>query len=347
MSAATDDTSLPKLFAHATRKEWGVGVLAWETANKRGYLFHDGVERTLAAGFYEMMGIVEHPSEDQAILCQRLRRVLAGRATANAHHLITETNGQTFYDQVARLRKTYSGGLLDPKWIEEVRGEGAKPRSLRRRTTLIAEAQQQLSAEALDTLLSSQRYAQIWDVVVALLGNTDLVPKSQLAPAKAVRSEQQRELALSIRDVLYGNGAYEPRFNRFLAALSAHSGKPASWEIATALSAIVHPTEHVCVHATVFRLQFRIIGTPGTPPAAKPTGAGYARVLAASRVVAQKLADQGEVSRDLLDVHDFIRVTLKPAAHTRVGAKVSPRSKATAASRRAEPSSDAPESAAD
>lgn len=342
MSAATDDTNLPKLFAHATRKEWGVGVLAWEMGNKRGYLFHDGVERTLAAGFYEMMGIVEHPSADQQVLCQRLRRILAGRATANAHRLINDTNGQTFYDQVSRLRKTYPAGLLDPKWVEEVRGEGAKPRSLRRRTTLIADAKQQLSAPALDALISSQRYGQVWDTVVALLGNSDLVPKSQLAPVKVVRSEQQRELALAMREMLYGSGAYEPRFNRFLSALSAHSGKPASWEIATAISAIVHPTEHVCVHATVFRLQFRIIGTPGSPPAAKPTGAGYARALAASRVVIQKLAEQGEAPRDLLDVHDFIRVTLKAAAPARVvGAK------ATAAGRRNKTNIDASESAAD
>ena len=186
----------------------------------------------------------------------------------------------------------------------------------------------QLSAEAIDTLLASQKYAQVWDTVVNILSNSDLVPKTQLAPSKTVRSEQQRELALAIREVLYGKGPYEPRFNRFLAALSARSGKPANWEIATALSAIVHPTEHVCVHPTVFRLQFKIIGTPGTPPAAKPTGAGYARVLAAARVIGQKLTEQGEVMRDLLDIHDFIRVSLKPTPNARiVAAKVSVKGK--------------------
>ena len=39
MTLVTDDSRLPSLFAHTTRKDWGVGVLAWEAGGKRGYLF--------------------------------------------------------------------------------------------------------------------------------------------------------------------------------------------------------------------------------------------------------------------------------------------------------------------
>jgi len=52
MTLATDDTLVPSIFAHATRLDWGVGVLAWEDGGKRGYLFADGEERTLASGFF-------------------------------------------------------------------------------------------------------------------------------------------------------------------------------------------------------------------------------------------------------------------------------------------------------
>jgi hypothetical protein len=306
---ATDDTHTV-LFAHATRKDWGVGVLAWELGGKRGYLFDDGVERTMASGFYELMGRVEKPSPDQRAAYLRLQRVLAGRA--RAHHQMIETDGPTFYDQVARLRKTYPAGLLDAKWVEEMRGEGGKARSSRHRAALVSEAQEKLNAEKFEILLASQHYGQVWDLIVSVLSHTDLVPKAQLKQPKAPRGEQQRELALAARDLLHAAGPYEKRFDRLVAALAAHSGEPARWEIATALSAIVHPTEHVCVCPTVFRQQFKIIGSPGTLPAVKPTGAGYMRVLAATRTIVTKLAEQGEVVRDLLDLHDFIRNTLKP-----------------------------------
>jgi hypothetical protein len=312
---ATDDPHTV-LFAHATRKEWGVGVLAWEIGGKRGYLFDDGVERTMASGFYQLMGRVEKPSPDQRAAYLRLQRILTGRA--RAHHQMTETDGPTFYDQVARLRKTYPAGLLDSKWAEEIRGEGGKSRSSRHRAALIAEAQEQLSPQKFETLLASQHYGQVWEMIVSVLNHSDLVPKAQLKQPKISRGEQQRELALAARDLLHATGAYEKRFDRFVSALAAHCGESVRWEIATAISAIVHPAEHVCVHPTVFRQQFKIIGSPGQLPAAKPTGAGYMRVLAATRTVGAKLAEQGEVARDLLDLHDFIRNTLKPTPKTSI-----------------------------
>lgn len=310
MTPATDDTHTV-LFAHATRKDWGVGVLAWELNGKRGYLFDDGVERTMASGFYELMGRVERPNPDQRAAYLRLQRVLAGRA--RAHRQMIETDGPNFYDQVARLRKTYPAGLLDSKWVEEIRGEESKSRSSRHRAALIGEAREQLNAEKLDLLLASQRYGQVWELIVSVLNRSDLVPKAQLKQPKLLRGEQQRELALAASELLHATGPYEKRFDRFLAALAAYSNEAPRWEIATALSAIVHPAEHVCVHPAVFRQQFKIIGSPGTLPAAKPTGGGYMRVLAATRTVATKLSEQGEVARDLLDLHDFIRITLKPA----------------------------------
>jgi len=38
MTLTTDNTNLPSLFAHTTRKDWGIGVLAWETGGKRAVM---------------------------------------------------------------------------------------------------------------------------------------------------------------------------------------------------------------------------------------------------------------------------------------------------------------------
>ena len=315
MTLATDHSPVPSIFAHATRQDWGVGVLAWEDGGKRGYLFADGEERTLASGFYELMGRVEQPSPEQEAISVRLHRMVARRG--HARHAVTEAQGPTFLDQIVRLRETYPEGLQDSKWVGEVRGEGAQSRSLRHRDALILEAREQFSAEKLDALIGNQHYAQVWELIASVLGHSDLVPKVQLKQPKAASYEQQRDLALAVRELLYGKGPYEKRFDRFVAALAAHTGGPAYWEIATALSAVVYPTDHMCVQPAVIRKQLKTICSPGAAPAAKPSGAEYNRVLAVARVVTKKLGEQGEVPRDLLDVLDFMCLSLKPGAKVR------------------------------
>jgi len=143
------------------------------------------------------------------------------------------------------------------------------------------------------------------------------VPKVQLKQPKVANYEHQRDLALAAVALLYGKGPYEQSFDRFVAALAAHTGGPAHWEIATALSAIVYPKEHMCVQPTLIRKQLKSICSPGAAPAAKPSGAEYNRVLAVARVVTKKLGEQGEVPRDLLDVLDFMCLSLQPGTKVR------------------------------
>jgi hypothetical protein len=224
MTLVTDDSRLPSLFSHSTRKDWGVGVLAWEANGKRGYLFEDGEERTMASGFHELMRKVEQPSSDQKAASLRLARVLASRASASSNG----ANGPT------------------------------------------------------------------------------------------------------LRELLYGKSPYEQRFDRYVATLGAYLGEAVRWEIATGLPALIHPSEHVCVHPTAFRLQIKVTGSRSTA-AARPTSAGYTRLLIVTRVVAKKLIENDETARDLLDVHDFIRITLKPPSKARLSSAKAKHSVAPAA----------------
>jgi hypothetical protein len=313
MALAPDDTRLPSLFTHTTRKDWGVGVLAWDDGGKRGYLFENGAERTMASGFHELMRKVEQPSPDQKAASLRLQGVLTARAKAQSS---PPASGPSFSKQLASFHESYPAGLLDAKWVEEIRGEGAPQRAPQHRAPLVKEAQEQLASTVLDSLLSGQRFEKVWDLVISVLGHTDLVPAAQLKKLKSAHSEHQRELAVATRELLHGKGAYEQRFDRYVAALAAHSGEPTRWEVATALSALVHPTEHLCVNPAVLRQQLKAIGSRATAPA-RPTSAGYTRLMAVARAVAKKLTEQGDVPRDMLDVHDFMRITLKAPAKAR------------------------------
>jgi hypothetical protein len=326
MAAAPNASRSPSLFAHKNRKDWGVGVLAWEADGKRGYLFANGEERTMAGDFFELMRRVEQPNAEEQAAYARMQRILAARAKADD----SARRGATFADHVERFRETYADGLQDAKWIVEIRGEGAERRSPRHRDAVLEEAKEQLSSAALDAMLGSLKHEQLWDLVTSILGRTDLVPAAQLKKPKSVTPEQQRGLAIAARELLYAKTPYEQRFDRYLGALAAFYGEPARWEIATALSAIVHPGEHVCVQPAVFRQQLKATGSSGTV-AAKPSNAAYGKLLAIARFVGTQLNNQSEAPRDLLDVLDFIRIALKPPAKVRVAKAAAGRSSRRAA----------------
>ena len=316
MPAATTATHSPALFAHKNRKDWGVGVLAWEADGKRGYLFENGEERTMASGFFELMRRVERPSAEQSASYARLQRILAARAKATD----SARRGATFADYVERFRETYTDGLQDAKWLAEVRGEGLEGSSPRHRDAILADAKEQLSCNALDELISGHKYEQLWNLVMSVLARTDLVPAAQQRKPKSATAEQQRALAVAARELLYGKTPYDQRFVSYLAALAGAYGEPARWEMATALSAIVHPTAHVCVQPGVFRQQFKATGSSGAVPP-RPSAAAYNKLLVIARFVGTQLTGQGETPRDLLDVIDFIRIALKPPAKARVAKK--------------------------
>ena len=320
MTQPANESRSPSLFAHKNRKDWGVGVLAWEADGKRGYLFDNGEERTMASGFFEMMRRIDHPNAEESAAGGRLQRLLAQRAKASA----TARLGATFADHVEGFRETYPDGLQDAKWLIEVRGEGATRRAPRHRDAMVSEAKALLSSAALDALISGQKHEQLWNLITGVLGRTDLVPATQLRTPKSVTPEQHRGLALAARDLLYGKTPYEQRFEHYLGALAGFFGEPARWEIATALSAIVHPKEHVCVQPAVFRQYLKATGSRSTI-AARPSNAAYARLLVISRFVNSQLVGQGEAPRDLLDAQDFIRIGLKPAAAPRVAKATSGR----------------------
>jgi hypothetical protein len=313
MSLATNDTKFPTLFAHRLRKEWGVGVLAGEKDGKRRYLFENGEERTLANGFDQLMERVERPTADQQVAFARLQGVLAGRAKTGEN--AGKPAGWSLAKQLAKFRETYSAGFSDPSWLDEVRG-GAQGR----RAAAIRDAQERLGPKALDALLSSQRGAEVWREARAIMSSSGLVPASQLA-LKEPSGEHLRELASAIRELLHGAGPYDKRFDRLVQSFTTAFGTAPPWEIATALSALFQPLDHVCVEPTMFKKQVKECSRQRSVTT-RAASSGYATFLSVARLVANKLAEQGEVPRDLMDVRDFIIFTLKPTPKARARPKV-------------------------
>jgi len=325
MTQTSGEPSGLPLYNHTARKEWGVAILVrTDAGGNRGYLFADGVERTMANGYHQLMRRVEKPDVAQIAFYERQRGLLEQLAKGTS----STSSGPSFLVQLEKLRTTYPAGLADPKWLVNVRGEGAPERTPAHRDAVIRDAQEQLSLTALDELVKTQNYSRIWSTVVEVFSRSDLVPAAQFKKVKATNNEGMRNLALAVRELLHGKGPYEQRFGGYLAALVPLYGEAPHWEIATALSAAVHPNEHVCVHPTAFRQQLKTMSR-GTVPT-RATSAAYMRFSSIARIVSTKLTEQSERPRDLFDVYDFIRFTLSATPKARVAAKPKAKAKAPA-----------------
>src|SRR5258706_5087135 len=142
------------VFEHAKRREWGLGLLAWETKNKRGYVFENGQLRVLAEPFYALMQEVERPHDEVQALLKCLKPELdAARAEQGPSARIPRHGAasMTFEDQIAVFRAEYAGGFDDPRWMEKQRGTAGKKRAPAHRDAAIAAVKQKICEDAVKT----------------------------------------------------------------------------------------------------------------------------------------------------------------------------------------------------
>jgi len=299
-----------------------------ERDGKRSYLFESGEERVMGSGAYDMMRKVSPLDKEQQATLARLTALVArrqGRADPS------KAAGFSLLEQLEALHRSFPKGFADPAWADENRAG-------RVRGTRLAEAQEALSLKSLDALLKAQQFEGVWAAVSKALRSTEWLAPDQLKPPPTGPGLQQ--VAGASRELLYGTAAQEQRIDRFVAAYEIAFRRAPRWETATALMALAFPGEHILVDLASFRKQLKALGAKGTIPP-RPSGVAYARCANAARVIASKLAESGEVPQDLLDVHDFVRFTLKTKPPARAAkAPKAPKAKAAAKNEDAEDSSD-------
>ncbi len=324
MTHATSDSSNLAVYQHKKRREWGLAVLAWEHRDKRGYVFENGQLRVLVQDFFPMMRQVDRPTDEVRALHETLRPELdAARAEVGAAAqpaLRKSTSPLSFDDQLARFHALFPAGFEDAAWVEQQRGATASRRLGAHRDPAIAEAQQMLGAAVLDKRLAGDEYRAIYESALSLLERTDLVPTSELKVIRDLDARGQRELSLMIAELLHGPGERGTRLERFSTAFHDVFGAPPGWRLATALPALVAPEECIVIRPATFRTQAKRT-VAGFSLAKFPVVAGYRRCLAVAEVVRARLVEHGEKPRDLMDVYDFIVVTLTATSSKRAAPK--------------------------
>ena len=297
------------IYEHDTRSDWGNAILAWESGNKRGYQFEDGELRVFKQGWFERLREVDLPMGKAVATMARLSRRLGIEPTVQA----ASGDAMSFDEQLRVFEHLHAGGFDGDAWSADIRGAG-KPRRLKRhRDAAIADGRKRLSAGNLASFIVADAFDECLGVIVDVLGATNLVAKAQLAALEGAAATSTRELVLRVRDLLWGAESYGVRFERFIATVALATGKSPSWQLATALSALVHPDEHVYVRPTAARAQTAWMA-PRLRFARQPSASDYTRLCRMIHAVRAELEQAGYTPRDLFDATDFMWTTLRPSA---------------------------------
>lgn len=294
-----DNQEFPCLFSHAKRAEWGVGVLSGHSEGRRSYLFEDGEERTLGAAGIDLLRKVDRPSREQQATWAHLLTLLAKRRGRREPHEIAVT--AAVERQLTRFQDKYADGFSGKRWTAEK--SGARVRQARE--SLVPQVQARLAPKRVAELIVKDEIGMVWQEAAELLRESSLVVGALPEPEGA---HERRQLAQAVVDLLHGQESYERRFDRWVSAFTSVVGDAPSWQTATALPALLAPVEHVYVDPPSFRRQLGFLGRPSAM-GGRPSGSAYLRCLAAAQSLANLLAARGEIARDLLDVHDFVRTT--------------------------------------
>jgi len=293
---------------HKARPEWGPAVLVWRREDKSGFQFEDGQIRAFKDDWLHMLvpiaGTLD-PTSQLAILLRR-RAELAEEEARGGSKRATKP-ALPFEEQVRRFRVDHPDGFQSAAWSKDIRGEGETRRLKRFRDPALREVKEILSAKSLGGLVDKEQHEDAWKLAVKAMRGTDLVAPSQLRSVKDLAPEAMPAYTTALFALLHGDGPLEPRFDAHVAAVGRQN---CSWQLATALLALVHPKEQVCVRPSNFGIQARLLA-PHLRISSVPNGRSYAGWLAMSKNVQQKLVDSNTKPRDLMDVYDFIRLTAR------------------------------------
>ncbi len=305
-----------RLFVHSRRPEWGVGL--WVSANRttRTVQFEDGKQRTFREGYYHLLDAVDPASVDVDEVYEKMvgEAELADRESRRAENRPAKEAVMGFERQIQVFKAQYPGGFGDEEYLHDFRrpteGKGKRKSHFDPAVLL---AQTDLSKEALQGLIDDGNLLAVFDRIIHVLRKTSLVsPSKEVAPVEEIEDEEARKkVAFTAFEMLHGEeGHYRYRLAAFLDALRSQGVRP-SWGLATALSALMHSDDHVCVKRQVFDLQAREL-KPLALINKEPDHRSYNKALTICRLARKRLTDAGLEPADYHDVRNFIWLTLRP-----------------------------------
>lgn len=321
-TSRSTESSAPVIVKHLGCPQWGLGYLVEERDEKRFYDFEDGLNHSIAKAFWSKLETVPLADHEANALEARIRglRDRPGAASKKARPRVAAPPVTNFDEQLAGFLTQFEGGFGGAHFIAEERGtsvEAAVPgapkvkKSKAYKQSAIDTSRALLDRGELEGLLAAgnlenfmERISKVHKAATGLLH-----PLGDLIPFNKMPAEHQRPFAEAAVALLYGAGDYAARFDRFVGVLA--EAKVVTWPLATILSALVFPSEHVFVKPSFFEKQAVVLGF-NLAYDRVPSAEGYARMQGLARDLDRRLREHGQEPRDLMDVYAFLWRTISP-----------------------------------
>ena len=305
MSSAPEYITTPTLFRHTKRTDWGMGLVVAEGPLRRRFEFEDGNKRTIARGFYHLLERV--PASTPEV--RRTLDALMDEQRQRTGHAADRPRPRVDVDaalaaQIATLQATFPDRFSDPRWMSDVRGEGAARAFKRHREPALRLAKTALAQDALSLAIHNGAGASVIAGLISVLEATDLANvKSDLKPLEARDPQHDLDIARALLQLLYGDAPLNVRVDDFRTAMH-RAGLKTSWSMVTVPMGLARPHELVVVRPGILRKQAKALGQPLVLPG-QPEGRAYLEAQDVLHRLRRHLEAAGERPRDLVDVLDF------------------------------------------
>ena len=316
VSNKTRDEAPPipdQLYRHTKRPEWGLAVLVKQREGRRAFQFEDGTLRLIKKGYYNLIEPVDGPEDAEAVHSSLVQAVADRKENPNPTKHTVARAVCSFAAQVSLFQKIYPDGFKDAKWIADHRGESDGSRLKRHREPTLKLARESLGRDQCLSLIEAGRHDELVEAEEKLLAGTNLVPISHVKALQELTGDKRREYAEVLAQLIGHEGPYEAHYRAYLGTLKRLLGITPPWRIATAVLALTHPQDHVCVRRSTFERQAGSIA-PSASYTPKPKLMAYQNYRRVAMEVRKRLIAAGHEPRDLLDVHDFVWITLRKSA---------------------------------
>jgi hypothetical protein len=304
-------TATQTFFTLESQPAWGRATLLDEKDGKLILVFENGGRRVFVKSQVKGLQSIQLSAEESRTVEARLRGKHSQGSTVKkparpkvARPLLAVF--PSFEAQVRWFEAFFPGGFAGEKFVSEERGAPEAKGKKGYKTAAIKLAQEQLSPERLASATPEETFA----LSKKLLGFTNLVfPIEGPIPFTTMKEEDRAGFATALGELLHGEGAYGPRFEKFANSVriwdAAGQGRKVTWPLATLLQALYAPAQHTFVKPTVFEQQALLLNLTADKHG-PVTGATYERFLDVARKTSERLVAAGHQPRDLMDVYSFI-----------------------------------------
>jgi hypothetical protein len=265
--------------------------------------------RIINEDYYDLLRLVQKPPEGASELVADLKIRARLVSQTDQPKARAKVQGISFAEQMQILRLKFPNGFADEAWLKSIRGAGASRRLKRHRQPAINDMSGELTDEALQQALDDGRSAGVVEGMARALARTNLLKASELTPLRDLSAGQAAQYVTALRELLFGDAELEQRFEQLVAA----HGRGGSWPLLTAPAALARPDSMICVRPTMIRRQAQVL-EPTLGFGTVPTGRVYGRLVAMAKRAREMLTEASLPPADLMDVFDFMGITLVPSA---------------------------------